>query len=322
LKLLVSILKIRTENIQRILLLLFFLSFAFVVAIIKASIVQVGISLLILFGFSLWGHVIVFPLYYKKRDLLPGFVWGSICGIAIASLITSVLVYLTGWNLPLIFCFTTLLPALALMLQLISIRTRNLPRAEPSHVVVVAMLCSLTIVTLFFFYPYKNLGVLVGNNYLYAWLFGHDFINRLVHIESLSRGMPLDGMFFSGEKLSYYWLAYVYPALLHNMKSVTLEVQQLLQLTQMYYSMLTTAALILFLKKYIQEKKIFLITVMLALCCYSYVWLINAGIRLLILASRLHPFDIDKHLVNFSGFSHGFVFSWSSRKRFSPLALC
>ena len=38
------------------------------------------------FAFSAWGHVVVFPMYYKNGALLEEFIWGSICGIAIASL--------------------------------------------------------------------------------------------------------------------------------------------------------------------------------------------------------------------------------------------
>lgn len=302
-----NIINSRAEYIQKILLLLLPVSFAFVISVVDTNLVQIVISLLIFLVFSLWGHVVVFPFHYKNGDILDGFIWGSISGIAIASLSTSVIVYLYGWNLPLIFCLNSVLPAIILMIQLSRKSVApDLPVTDPHQVVVVALLGSLNIVILFFFFPYKNLGVLVGDNYLYAWLFGHDFINRLVHVESLSKGMPLESMLFSGEKLSYYWLGYVFPALLHNMKSVTLEIQQLLQLTQLYYSILTTAALILFLKKYIQEKKIFIITVMLALCCYSYVWLINVGVKVLTLASKLFPFVMDKSVMNFSGFSHGF----------------
>ncbi len=301
-----NIIKFGSEHYLKILMLLLLVSFASVILVVDGNLVQLGISLLIFILVSVWGHVAVYPIYYKIGDFPGGFIWGSISGLAISSLITSIIVYLNGWNLLLIFCLNSVLPAIVFMLQLSRKKVRqNTPNIESSHIL--AMLFgALTIVSFFFFFPYKNLGVLVGDKYLYAWLFGHDFINRLVHVESLSRGMPLDGMFFSGEKLSYYWLAYVYPALLHNMKSVTLEVHQLLQLTQLYYSILTTAALILFLKRYIQGNIIFVIVVMLALCCYSYVWLLNVGIEMLKFISSFFPFAINESIIKFSGFSHGF----------------
>ena len=302
-----NIIKGRVPNLPRILLVLLLVSIGFIIFAMDTNLDQIGISLLIFLIFSLWGHVVVYQLYYKYGDILCGFIWGSISGIAIASLITSVIVYLIGWNLPPIFCIISLLPAIILILQFSSKRaTLDQCATDQSQFVIILLLVSLITVTLFFLFPYKNLGVLVGNQYLYAWLFGHDFINRLVHIESLSRGIPLGSMLFSGETLSYYWLAYVFPALLHNMKIVTLEIQQLLQLTQFYYSLLTTAALILLLKKYIQEKNIFIITTMLALCCYSYVWLINFGIEVLKIVSKFYPLVISESIMNFSGFSHGY----------------
>lgn len=293
------------KNINMFLFLMLILFLAILASVVDTNPLQLGFSFLLFLLFSLWGHVVVFPFQYKNGEIFGGFVWGSISGIAIASLITSIIVYSTGWNLPLIFCFTSVLPAIYLMIQFCRKRIVSVQFSTDPHLVIV-LLGSLIIVTLIFFFPYKHLGVLVGDNYLYAWLFGHDFINRLVHIESLSRGLPLEGMFFSGEKLSYYWLAYVFPALLHNMKSVALEVQQLLQLTQLYYSILTTSAIILIIKKYTQNKVIYFATVMLALCCYSYVWVINVGINVLTLLSKSYPFVVDDAIMKYSGFSHGF----------------
>ena len=267
---------------------------------------QIGITLALFFAFSLWGHILVYTLTYKKGDFLSGFVWGSVSGIAIASVITSIIIYFIGWNLLVIFCIISAVPAVVILIIMMRGRIIRNPSDNMSYHII-ALLGALILVTLFFFLPFKNLGVKVKDTYLYAWLFGHDFIIRMALVDTLSRGLPLKSMFFSGETLSYYWLAYVFPALLHNIKSVDFEIKQILMITELYYSFIAIMALILFLKKYINEKKIFMITMILALCCYSYVWLANIGIKVLLwLSYNFYPIAISNALMNFSGFSHGF----------------
>jgi len=214
------------------------------------------------------GHCLVFPLYYRNGRFMEGFVWGSISGLAISSFTTSIIVYLIGWNLHVVLSGLSIC-SVTFCLFLWKGRVQAIGRVINDTPHIQLFLIALSMVTIFFYLPYKNTGILEGNRYLYAWLFGHDFLNRIVHIESLSRGIPMKGMFFSGETLSYYWLSYIFPAFIHNIKEVQLEIKQLLQLTQLYYSLLTTVAIILFLKKYVHEKNILIIGVVLVFCCYS-----------------------------------------------------
>jgi len=127
----------------------------------------------------------------------------------------------------------------------------------------------------------------------------------MVHVDSLSRGVPLQSFFFAGENLSYYWLAYIYPALLHNIGAIKLDIKQILQITQMYYSILTVAALILFLKSINGEKKNLMLLTLLALCCYSYVGLYNVALKLYAwIAGQASVELFGYNLDNYSGFSH------------------
>jgi hypothetical protein len=95
----------------------------------------------------------------------------------------------------------------------------------------------------------------------------------MVHVESLSRGLPLDSFFFGGETLSYYWLAYVYPALLNNLEWLQLENRQIMQITTLLYSLTVTAALVIFLKGITRSRKLWIGLIALALCGYSYLGL-------------------------------------------------
>ena len=291
--------------IDRIMILLFFASFILVTSIIEPNLLQIANSVIVLVAFSAWGHVIVFLLYYRKGDMIDGFIWGSIAGITIASLITSIIVYVHGWNIYLILLLTSLLPGIILLFQITSKNKNAIIVRGQSRIPTAILSCSFAIVTLFFYLPYKNLGAHVDDKYLYAWLFGHDFINRLVHIKSLSWGLPLEGMFFAGETLSYYWLAYIFPALLYNINVVKLEMHQLLQLTLLYYSLLTTAAFLLLLRKYVREEKYYILTLIVAFCSYSYVWILNVGIRIIVKLSVYPSIGTSETIANFSGFSHG-----------------
>lgn len=287
-------------------LVIWLISLTLVFFVIDKSFIQIGLCLILLFCFSTWGHVLVYPVYYKKGKLLDGLIWGIISGIALAALITSIVVYIMGWNIIAIFGSVIILPALLLsfMLKRNGLNTELRTSRKPELVI---LFLAMLIATLFFYFPFKNLGALVDDKYVYAWLFGHDFINRMVHVISLSQGIPLDSFFFAGETLSYYWLAYVYPALLLNIELIKLDSQKILQLTVLFYSLLTVAALFLFLKRFVYKRRLLLVLIILALCCYSYSGLYVTGLkpwRGLAVEEHLKIFGYN--LALFSGFSHTF----------------
>jgi len=274
--------------------------------IINNNLIQVALCLFLFFLFSAWGHLLIYPLCYKKGRLLEGFIWGAVLGIVSGALITSIIVYLAGWNLITIFLIVTALPVTILFFFLKNNGVTGETRAVRFNDIDI-LLVALLIVTLFFYLPFKNLGVLIDDKYIYTWLFGHDFLNRMVHVVSLSRGLPLDSFFFSGETLSYYWLAYVYPAMLINIDFIKLDTQQLLQLTVLLYSLLTTASLFIFFKRIVNKRRYVLMLIFLALCCYSFSYLYVVALKALTAMAGNSYFNIFGYdLPIFSGFSHTF----------------
>lgn len=126
-------------------------------------------------------------------------------------------------------------------------------------------------------------------------------------MNSLSQGLPLSGFFFAGEKLSYYWLAYVFPALLSNINWMQLETQQILQLTQLFYSLITTVALVLFLSGFTTHKRHLGMLIVISFLFYSYGYLYKILIAIWNeLAGGLQLKLIGYDLSIFSGFSHTF----------------
>jgi len=127
----------------------------------------------------------------------------------------------------------------------------------------------------------------------------------MVHVDSLSRGLPLQSFFFAGEILSYYFLAYIYPALIHNIGFIELNIKQILQITQIFYSILTVTAVVLFIKYHANEKRTLLLSTILFLCCYSYVGLYNICLAALCLITGQNVTELfGLKIVNYSGFSH------------------
>ena len=272
---------------------------------VSDSFFDVLLCLALFLVIPMWGHIIMLPIYYKYGLLLEGFVWGSVSGLALSPLITAVVVYNWGWNITLIFMVIFVIPCVLFITLYVKQLHGNAFTHGPGIASDIVLPIGLIIVTIFFYYPFKNLGVLVGDKYLYAWLFGHDFINRMVHVDSLSRGVPLQGFFFAGEKLSHYWLAYVYPAFIHNISAIKLNIKQILQITQIFYSILTVAALIFFLKSIIGAKKNLMLVTLLALCCYSYVGLYNVGLKSYVWITEQASVELfGYNLDNLSGFSH------------------
>ena len=282
------------------------LSLVSVFLLIDHNLGQIVLCVIIFFVFSAWGHLLVYPLCYKKGRLLEGFIWGTILGIASGALVASIIVYLIGWKLITIFLIVAALPATAFFSLVIKNKVTGETRAVRFNEIDI-LLIALLIVTLFFYFPFKNLGALINDKYLYSWLFGHDFINRMVHVVSLSRGLPLDSFFFSGEILSYYWLAYIYPALLINIDFIKLDTQQLLQLTVLLYSLLSIASLVIFFKQIITKRRYVLMLIFLALCCYSYSYLYVVALKAwTVLTGNSHLNIFGYNLPVFSGFSHTF----------------
>lgn len=299
----------KQQSFKRVLGLYFLWIVAFfsLSSVVSDSIIDVGICLAIFLAIPIWGHISMFPIFYKKGLIFEGIIWGSVSGLAISSLITAVVVYNWGWNISIIFISIFVVPCvLFIVLYMKKFRSNKYSRV-PSIASNVVLPMALIIVTIFLYYPFKYLGILVGDKYLYAWLFGHDFIIRMVHVDSLSHGVPLQSYFFAGEKLSYYWLAYVYPALIHNISFIMLDTKQILQLTQVFYSILTVAALVLFINNFVKNKITLLISTILALCCYSYVGLYNiASTSYNLLADHTSVELFGYKADNFSGFSHSF----------------
>jgi hypothetical protein len=281
------------------------LSFILVLSTVSTNVGLLAVCMIIFVLYALPGHCAVYHLFYREARLLEGFIWGTISGIAASSLIISIIVYSIGWNFPVILAVVVIMPfaVLCYLAWKSEIKSREHDSFGPVYK---AALCAVLILcTLFFYLPFRNLGAHVNDKYIYSWLFGHDFINRQVHVLSVSRGLPLESYFFAGGKLSYYWLAYIYPALLYKLFSAELSIQRIMQFTSLLYSLLTAAALFVFLAYFVKNIKVFLFLLVMTFFCYSYMNIYYFGSALYKLVAGGMTIPLQNYSLNgFAGFSH------------------
>ncbi len=273
-------------------------------SISSKNLLSVILCLFVIILSSLWGYCILF--YYKDKNLLEWLTFGFTIGIAVSAVIDSVIVYYFEWNLKLIIFSTILLPLITLSVMICVTRTKATKQTHDTLIWHI-LLFIYFIISLFIYLVFKNVPFQDFNHYNYAWLFGHDFINRIVHVESLSRGLPLQSFFFYGEYLSYYWLAYILPALLHNINFIDLQIDEINIVTQFSYTLAATSCVVILARKLSNKKSIFIILILLCFFCYSYAGLLNFLLfiwKSLTKDSQL--FFMHSNILNFSGVSHGF----------------
>jgi hypothetical protein len=255
---------------------------------------------------TLPGHCFVYPVFYRYGRLSEGLIWGSVSGIAISSLILSIIIYFIGWNLSIIFMAIIAVPSglLGYLFHAYKSPIKNNQSQEKDKTI---LWIALIIVLAFFYFPFKNVGAPVDDKHVYAWLFGHDFINKTVYPVSLSRGLPLDNLLISGVPINYYYVPFVYPALLYKLFSRDIDIRLIMQLTNVLYTIMAVFSLWIFLSGFARERKDLLILLMLALVSYSY-----SDLYFLVkYASQQEtgiPFlsFLGYSLWGFSGFSHTF----------------
>jgi hypothetical protein len=165
----------------------------------------------------------------------------------------------------------------------------------------------LSIITVFYYFPFRNIGYPVEDKYLYAWLFGHDFINRLVHSISLSQGIPLQSYHFSGETLNYYWLSYIFPSFLYNVKWLSLDIAATMKISLLLYGILMYSAFYLFLNSLCTKTIhiVFGLVISFIGYSYSYMYLVVKAFGEKFLTAFSSPF-IGQDLSIFTGFSHSY----------------
>lgn len=254
---------------------------------------------------------ILLPLSFRSPT---GLFLSCAVGLALSSLIAVLLTYWFGWQPVLLFTVLVVPSVVALVVH----RDRrgllqNGNSASPWDSRDVAVLLAfLIIAALFLVLPFRNLGAKVGDEYRYAWLFGHDFITRGALTASISHGVPPAHIYFSGAALRYYYLAYALPAFVYSLSKQTLPIFGLLQVICLAYSMLLVCIMFSFFRNLLTKRASLAWVMALALVSYSYMGLFVFGRWILQKVLSLPypvthpPANWKETLMTFTPFSHTF----------------
>jgi len=298
--------------------------------IISLAAVLIGIVLVIAFHAVPFRGLILFLLAFVAfvlpglalgKVLLPfssknptGFFFSCAVGLALSSLIGVVLAYCFGWRPLLLLIILVAASIIALVIQ----RKRRSPLHANGNLSpwqsreFAALLVFLIIAASFLILPFRNVGAKIGDEYRYAWLFGHDFINRGALSTSISHGVPPAHMYFSGAALRYYYLAYILPAFVYSVSKETVPIFGLMQMTCLAYSLLLVCIIFSFFRSLVRKTAAFISVMALALIAYSYMGLFVFGRCILQKVLSLPypvthpPVNWKETLMSFTPFSHTF----------------
>jgi len=270
------------------------------------SFVNLGGYLFLLILYVVPGHLMVYPLTYQTGKKFEGLIWGTVAGLAVSSYLLLLIVYVFGWDFRAIFLMD-LIFALGLLFMMRKKHKKRLKQENPIEYDYRTLLLVFLLITLFFYFPFQNLGKLVGDKYLFAWLFGHDFIYKIISVVGISNGIPVNDLRNIGEIHHYYQLSCIFPALVYNLGWLDLKTQSIMQLTVMIYSFTAASAFFLFVCRLVRKKKEILFLLFLAFICYSYMDIYLVFKSLCVKISGETSLKLmGQDILDFSGLSHSF----------------
>nr|HPQ41464.1 hypothetical protein [bacterium] len=95
------------------------------------------------------------------------------------------------------------------------IDTGLIARNEPAPGFLISGLCVVLLLVVLLAIPYGNVGVRTDSGIAYRAYYSGDYLKHVAVTAELLRGvLPPDNPYFAGEKLHYYWMFYVFPALI------------------------------------------------------------------------------------------------------------
>ncbi len=234
---------------------------------------------------------------------------GSVIGLVVSSFTALLISYFVQWNVYYIIIGIALL---SVSIYAIGARHRlRIQKIDPGttwHYADYAILLAfLLIVSSSFILPYKNLGIPSDGKYIYTWLFGHDFINRMVTSVSISQGVPPENPHFAGEALRYYYVSYVLPAFVYSLSERSIPMQSIMQMTCVTYTLLMVCTFFCFVRSLFKERATLIIIMVFSFVAYSYV---DLYVLLKFLCKNYFEnigFTVgDYNLLSFSSHSHTF----------------
>jgi hypothetical protein len=251
---------------------------------------------------------------YCRADIL---IIGTVIGIGVSSTLTTLIGYFLGFNAPYLFLGLSLF-SLFLMKILrvnifdrLSLNTSDIINRNILSVFFILIASALVI-------PYASFGRITAKGLAFTELQETDLLGHMVTAIELSKGIPPQNPYFSGETLHYYWLAHVFPAFVLSFSGHTVQAKDVTLLTSLLYSLLFVGTLFVMIKRFYTDRLILITLMVLALFAYSYNdlfvlarWLVTILPDGTLLKEKIwQRFFIDEWGQQYTGYSHGWFRSF------------
>ena len=132
-------------------------------------------------------------------------------GLAISTFFISCILLICGWNLSIIFSYLFIINGLIIWKDRKSLRLYKVKPLWDS-----LMPYFLLIVILSIFLPLWGVGELTPKGYSFPSLFGHDLLYRIGYTAHVARGLSNESIFLAGQKIPYYYIFYIFPAIIYK----------------------------------------------------------------------------------------------------------
>jgi len=252
---------------------LVFLSVLLFIVLNVADLYTVFLFILCLLLFLLPGFLLL-PSFLGNHfgNGAERFLWGSILGYSLSSLVILAAGYIKIWEpLPLV-CILLVLSAAAYFVsfkrQAVFAGNVDIHGWEGVDYRILIFFSVLALVSVLF--PFLNVARTTPKGLAFPSLFAHDFILRMSYSASISHGIPPAYLNYSGLKLQTYWIYYVFPGFVHMAAGHKLSLQSILILTEVFQILIFLGAIFSLLRIFVNNKKALALTMFLLTCAYSY----------------------------------------------------
>ncbi|MGQ9609137.1 MAG: hypothetical protein ACUVWN_07540 [bacterium] len=240
----------------------------------------------IIFIFSLLlfitpGILITTPLMRKNRIWQhPEFIFiGCVVGMLLSCLVASLVGLSLDFNTTLIsisLATISILIALYKILQFLNAKNRGFNSKINKHYEkwdkqdYGILFSFLILVLLLAMIPQLNIGRETEYGLAYTYLIDNDFLQHSAIASEITKGIPPQNIYFSGEVFQYHWLSHVFPSFIYSLSDRSFTARDILIWVLRFYTTLFVCMLFSLIRLFFKDRKVQILLMILALFAYSY----------------------------------------------------
>jgi hypothetical protein len=252
-------------------------------------------------------------LAFESEDIL--FV-GAALGFGVSCTLTALIAYSLGFDSWAITLGLVLLIVLPLRWVRLGIRPRiGASRLGAAHRQLLSGFLIMTMLALVI--PYASFGKATGKGIAFNGLHKTDLLHHLATSIELTKGIPPENPYFSGEHLHYHWLSHIFPAFIYSFSGFSILPRDIIVLTALIYTLLFVGVLFVVIRSFYSDQKIICLLMVLSLAAYGYNDIFVLGRSLVHVLSNTalkqviwNRFFVDDWGQQYTGYSHGWFRSF------------